>query len=274
MAFPVWLSIILLGLTAFAFHTWISCLWTRKDSSGISAYYVLFNLVAATEQFTIILFLLVNDNFGSELVVHKQPIIGDLINLSHMALLWILFLIVFALTLHYLPNDNRVHKYTAVAIYITFLLISVIPEFIDIIAGDPHDTSSDRELLLAWFIIPHITFVNPVVTLAISISFIIQIRRSLEEDSPCLSFRTLATQAIIFALLAISWPLRVSWPSDRIPAFFDSPLIEWYRQIGWPAVDHFVFAIGQAILCYVTRRRSIDTEDFLSGEREPLLNTT
>ena len=64
----------------------------------------------------------------------------------------------FALTLHYLPNDNRVHKYTAVAIYITFLLISVIPEFIDIIAGDPHDTSSDRELLLAWFIIPHITF--------------------------------------------------------------------------------------------------------------------
>lgn len=179
----------------------------------------------------------------------------------------------FALTLHYLPNDKRVHKYTAVAIYITFLLISVIPEFIDIIAGNHHDTGSDRELLLAWFIIPHITFVNPVVTVAILISFIIQICRRLQEESPCLNFRTLATQAIVFALLAISWLLRASWPSNRIPAFFDSPLIEWYRQIGWPAVDHFVFAIGQAILCYVTWRRSIDREESLSGEREPLLNT-
>lgn len=134
-------------------------------------------------------------------------------------------------------------------------------------------TGSDRELLLAWFIIPHITFANPVVTLAILISFIILIRRSLQEESPCFNFRTLATQAIVFALLTISWLLRVSWTWDRIPAFFDSPLIEWYRQIRWPAIDHFVFAIGQAILCYVTWRRSIGREDFLSGEREPLLNT-
>jgi hypothetical protein len=79
-------------MTAFSFYPWIQCLWIRKDSSGISAYYVLFNLVAATEQFTIIFFLLVNDTVGGNLIVHTPPTTGDWINLIQMSLFWILLL--------------------------------------------------------------------------------------------------------------------------------------------------------------------------------------
>jgi hypothetical protein len=180
----------------------------------------------------------------------------------------------FALTLHYLPRDDLVDKRTALVIFIAFLLVSVIPELIDVIAGGPYDTNPDREFLLAWFCIPHITFINPVVTFSLIASFIIQIRRGLREESFCLSVRTLATQAVVFAVLGASWFFRVLWPSSRIPAFFDFPLVEWYRQIGWPAVDYLAFSIGQAILCYITWRRTNGRTHSLSGEREPLLDDT
>lgn len=282
---------ILLFLTAFSIYPWIQCLWIRKDSSGISAYYILFNLVAATEQFTIIFCFLVNNTVGGDLIVHTPPTTGDWINFMQMSLLWILLLTVyvrvqprrcqllflinlcsFVLTLHYLPRDDLVHKGTALVIFIAFLLVSVIPELIDVIVGGPYDTNPDREFLLVWFGIPHITFINPVVTLSIIASFIIQIRRSLREKSLCLSVRILATQAVVFACLGASWFFRVLWPSSRIPAFFDSPFMEWYRQIGWPAVDHLIFSLGQAILCYITWRRTNGRTHSLSREREPLLN--
>lgn len=236
-------------------------------------------------------FFLVNDTVGGSLIVHTPPTTGDWINLIQMSLFWILLLTVyvqvlpcrcwllllidlcrFALTLHYLPRDDLVHKRIALVIFIAFLLVSVIPELIDVVAGGPYDKNPDREFLLVWFCIPHITFINPVGTFSIIASFIIQIRRCLREESLCLNVRTLATQAVVFALLGASWFFRVLWPSSPIPAFFDFPLVEWYRQIGWPAVDYLAFSIGQAVLCYITWRRTTGITRSLSGEREPLLN--
>ncbi|KAJ5200044.1 hypothetical protein N7491_009155 [Penicillium cf. griseofulvum] len=307
MTFPNWLSVyafptttvddmpnqpysILSISTVLSFYPQIRYLWLRKNSSGISPYYILFNLIAATEQFTIVFFLLVNNSLGNETFIHTPPTTGDWLNLSQMTFSYVLFLIVyerlqsdrqveiivltspdsFVLTLHYLP-DSQVHKGVALAIYSIFLLISIIPVLFDVITGGPYDKGAYRNWPLDIFRGFHIIFINPVVTLLIVISFVFQVRRSLQESSPCISVRGLAIQAFVFALLGMSWLLRVRWPTSDTSAYYDSSLV-WYRLVGWAAVDHLLFALGQAILCFIVWRYSTNAAQDPVGETEPLLN--
>ncbi|KAJ5952238.1 uncharacterized protein N7479_010651 [Penicillium vulpinum] len=269
MVFPNLLSIILSILTVSSFYPLIESLWLKKDSSGISTYYVLFNLIAATEQFTIVFFFMVNNTAGSSVFVHTPISVGDWLNFTQMTVSYVLFLIYFALTLHYLP-DNRAHKYTAVAIYTVFLLISVIPELIDVITGGPHSNNSDRDFGLALFSVPHVMYINPVVTLLIIISFIFQAHKSWKESSACMSIRDLAIQALVFALLGVSWLLRLEWPPLNMPSFYQSRLAEVFCLVAWVPVDHFLFALGQALLCFVIWRRGVNAAHG-TGETEPLL---
>lgn len=81
-------------LTFVSFLPQIRLLWARKDSSGLSLYYVLFNLVVATELFTISFFSIVNCR-AEELstFVHNPPDAGDIINLAQFTLVWVLWLV-------------------------------------------------------------------------------------------------------------------------------------------------------------------------------------
>ncbi|KAJ5146648.1 uncharacterized protein N7515_001212 [Penicillium bovifimosum] len=271
MAFPNWLRIILSALTVLSLYPQIQCIRSRKDSSGISVYYVLFNLIAATEQFTIVVFFLVNNNIGGgEVFVHSPSSTGDWLNLGQMTVSYVLFLIFFAFTLHYLPDDVA-HKLTALAVYSAFLFVSVFPELYYVITGGIYDNGPYRELPLSLFGGYHLIFVNPVVTLFMVISIIFQVRQTLQEPSSFMSVSVFAFQAFVFALLGVSWLLRIRWPPSGMPAFYRSPVLEMYRLVGWAAMDHLVYALWQALLCFIVWRRGVNSAQSPGGETEPLL---
>jgi hypothetical protein len=69
-------------------------LWARKDSSGLSLYYVLFNLVVATELFTFSFLFIVNCRDEElSVFIHSSADTGDVINLVQFALVWVLWLV-------------------------------------------------------------------------------------------------------------------------------------------------------------------------------------
>lgn len=86
-----WRSVLLI-LTLFPFLPQLYRIFSRKDSSGISAYYVFFNLISATEQFTIAFFLNMNTHKRCDFFVHDPATAGDWINLAQLGLVWILWL--------------------------------------------------------------------------------------------------------------------------------------------------------------------------------------
>jgi hypothetical protein len=70
----------------------------RRDSSGISPFYVLFNLISATEQFTqcfafVLIMAADQGPHNEDTVVHSPPSQGDWINLGHMAVVSVLWLV-------------------------------------------------------------------------------------------------------------------------------------------------------------------------------------
>lgn len=76
-----------------SFQPQLRLLWVRRDSSGISLYYVLWNLIVATELFTVSFFYIVNNRVeGSQFFVHNPPNVGDSLNLAQFALTWMLWL--------------------------------------------------------------------------------------------------------------------------------------------------------------------------------------
>ena len=74
-----------------------------------------------------------------------------------------------------------------------------------------------------------------------------RLRHDLKSTS--ISVWTLGSQTILFALLGISWRLRLGiigagWTSEwtiKGPA-------DWYELIGWRCFNYAIFAIGQAVL--------------------------
>lgn len=106
-------------------------------------------------------------------------------------------------------------------------------------------------------------FINPIVTIIAVCSLFIQI-----SNATALSILGLASQAFVFALVALSWTARVRFPTlDRISL---SRLITWYQLVGWATVDNAVFSIIQLILFYVARHRQRGSS--ISADQEPLLD--
>lgn len=87
---------VLLLLSFVSFLPQLRRLWLLKDTSGLSLFYVLCNLVIATELFTVSFVAVVN--YATELrkpdiFVHDPPNAGDKINLAQFALVWVLWLV-------------------------------------------------------------------------------------------------------------------------------------------------------------------------------------
>jgi hypothetical protein len=82
----------------FSFLPQLGHLLVRRDSSGISLFYVLHNLISATEQFNQWFAFMVVASQGDEkggYVVHNLPGLGDWINLAHIVVVWGLWLVVY-----------------------------------------------------------------------------------------------------------------------------------------------------------------------------------
>lgn len=175
----------------------------------------------------------------------------------------------------YYPSDHyNSRKPFILAIYISFLLISVIPVFIDAInnARSPGEDKG-RKWGIALFYGTHSIFINPVVTILGITAVFSQAHENLLQPLPqALSLVSLATQAMVLAGLAVSWIMRARFPYEKIDRITLNILITWYQAVGWAAVDNAIFAIGQAVLLWLVIHHAGRHADMApSNETEPLL---
>jgi uncharacterized protein with PQ loop repeat len=66
---------------------------SKRNSSGISVYYVLFNLISATERFALVFFFVVNYIEDPDMFVQKPVNTGDWLNLAQTAAVLLLWLV-------------------------------------------------------------------------------------------------------------------------------------------------------------------------------------
>ncbi|KAL6802776.1 hypothetical protein GGI42DRAFT_32187 [Trichoderma sp. SZMC 28013] len=271
---PNWIRIPLLVLSLISFLPQLREFWLRRNACGISPYYVLFQLIGATELFALSFYYVVNSVQtppGPDFFTHNPPQLGDYLNLAQTASVWVLWLIVFAAVL-LLPSESRDRAPgvrnsvtpTVLSIYLAFLLLSVVPVIVD--AAWPSQDASSREWGLALFHGIHTMLINPIATILILAAFFSQRAEILQYPpgtaSSSLSLIGLAVQAVVFAVLALAWAWRFVFPGGGYG-------MTWYQLVGFVAVDHFAFALVQAALLAVAvlHRGRI----FTGGETEPLL---
>ncbi|KAK1489316.1 hypothetical protein CCUS01_03363 [Colletotrichum cuscutae] len=149
----------------------------QAHCNGLSLYYVLFNLLSATEQLTIGLFLNINNSASlrPDAFVNIPATAGDWLNLSQLMIVWLCF--------------------------ITY-------------ASLPSSRSEPRRWTQDIFALLHYVLLIPLSTAFIIVAAIAQAReiRSRGGDAGALSLPGLTFQCITFTLVAISWVFRVKYP--------------------------------------------------------------
>ncbi|PYH81468.1 hypothetical protein BO82DRAFT_283887, partial [Aspergillus uvarum CBS 121591] len=180
----------------------------------------------------------------------------DWVNLIHLTMVWMLYHLTFTLCLKYSSHLSLRQKSCHALPYIGFLFVSIIPAVLIVLITnrkqDPHNKQD--EFLFALLSGVHFMLLNPFTTLLTLGSVFCQAAKLRKGQPPqrALSPVGLAAQAGVFSVLAITWPLRVtylgsSW--DIYTSWFT--IYNWYIFVGWPAVDNGVFALVQASLLWV-----------------------
>jgi uncharacterized protein with PQ loop repeat len=85
-------SSLLLAASLLSFAPQFNRIVSKRNSTGISTFYVLFSLISTTEQFALTFFYIVNHFEDPEFFVHSPVISGDWINLVQMTVVIILWL--------------------------------------------------------------------------------------------------------------------------------------------------------------------------------------
>jgi uncharacterized protein with PQ loop repeat len=83
---------LLLIASAISFIPQLHRTISKRESTGISTFYLLFNLISATEQFALAFFFIVNYTEDSDFFVHHPKNAGDWINLVQMSVVAVLWL--------------------------------------------------------------------------------------------------------------------------------------------------------------------------------------
>ncbi|KAL4793087.1 hypothetical protein BDV19DRAFT_232912 [Aspergillus venezuelensis] len=257
---PDWLRVILTILTTASFVPQLYKIWKRKAAAGISLSYLVINMICATEHFTDIFFLLVNNstnpNAGpdAEHFIHSPKKAGDWINLAHVAVIWFCFCVLFISTIWNAPKEKLKHKVITVSLYASFLGISIVPLFIDATTntfGYFHPTEY-RRWPISLFFYGHFFYIHPIITVLGALSLLFQIwemkasSKTVSGADMGISLIGLGVQAIIFGLNGILWFGRINLDSTLASNSF-----AWYRVLGWPIVDDFIFAAVQAVLFFI-----------------------
>jgi hypothetical protein len=172
----------------------------------------------------------------------------------------------------YLPSEHRGFsvKFAAVGTYIAFLLISVVPVFADAINPPDHQS---RLWTVALFCGIHSFYISWIITALNGVAIYYQAREIVKfPRNIALSRVGLATQAVIFTIMAISWIGRVSFPYEYFAEGFWGTLTTWYELVGWAAVDTGIFALGQAFLLWRIPHEASVASGPLQPEEQPLLH--
>ncbi|KAJ5752006.1 hypothetical protein N7520_008923 [Penicillium odoratum] len=216
-------------------------IWVHGDCQGISLGYLLLNLISATEQFTIGLFVLVNHKRGTDLFVEIPITTGDWLKLTQLT------------------------------------LISIMPLFIDAVNRNFFGPPEWRRWGEAFFSGYHAMFMNPIVTILVLVALPCQARAMHAQpvrDLKSLSLLGLLAQGVIFGVVAVSWTMRVrsmDLSSRDVVAYRLLTFVSWYQMVGWAAVNNAVFALVQILLLCLARNWRGEKMAMADGEREPLL---
>ncbi|KAE8314478.1 hypothetical protein BDV41DRAFT_563611 [Aspergillus transmontanensis] len=227
---------LLLILSIFSFRPQLHRLHQIGDSTGVSLAYLLCNVISATEQLTISFCYMFNAQ-SSDLFVHNPPNAGD----------WLDFL-QFTLLIRSFIAD------------ITFLSLSLLAAILYVLANLCGANYRSQDWEYSIFLGSHLIFVNPVVTLLAIAALPAQLRELKRYGHAALSLTGLASQAMIFAMLGLSWVYRARIDYNLSDVFRTwGSFTSWYQLVGWAAVDHLVFAVVQGILFFVVlgRKRTV-----------------
>ncbi|KAI8182797.1 hypothetical protein K4K52_006965 [Colletotrichum sp. SAR 10_76] len=270
MAVPNWLRIVFLLLTFASFLPQLQRLWSRRDSSGVSLYYVLFNLLVATELLTIDLTLLTGVE-DSDVFVQQPASLGDWLNLAQFAIVWALWALILVSCIVFYPSDEpRGVPAKVSAIYTTYLLISLVP--VIIVTASP-SSREGRRWFDALFLGFHTYFLNPIIIIFGIAALYAEARtiRARPEGSGLgsLSVVGLAAQAVVFFIVGVAWPGRLVWPFP----IFGRGFLAWIQMIGFVLIDYIIFVIAQADLLYIAMQHNGWHAEVqgANGEREPLI---
>lgn len=181
-------------------------------------------------------------------------------------------------------DSDHGRRKTVSTIYLSFLLVSVVPLFVDALTdhtGDGYHAWGPNLLIGV-----HLIFVVPVVNLLGIVALAAQARtvmgRAPGSGLGALSLVGLVAQGIVFTLLAISWPWRLAFPWDEIWDEIKGNVLNWavlkawFQVVGFVAVDYAVFGLGQLVLLLIAVRRGlhhVDIPGVSAGETEPLLGS-
>jgi hypothetical protein len=180
----------------------------------------------------------------------------------------------FAACLYCLSETFNTHKLFIWTIYIAFLLVSVIPLFVDVIRNGPNPPLGGyRDWPFEWFWAMHSFCILPVVTILTVAAVFFQAREILLHPLPrALSLVGLRFQAVVFALAAVFWVRRVHYSVEEIDQIALYDVIRWCLFYGYPAVNNAVFAVSLAVLLgFAMKHAAGHAEMPASGETEPLL---
>jgi hypothetical protein len=128
----------------------------------------------------------------------------------------------------------------------------------------------------AFFLIAAFDYyiVNPITTLSIAIALAHQANTTWKhQGETALSPTELASQAVLYLGLAISWPYRLALPHNLWSweiISFDWICSEWYPVVGWACVNNAILALGQAVVFFVWHYCH-DSNACVVEEERPLL---
>jgi hypothetical protein len=171
-------------------------------------------------------------------------------------------------------NDRPGQRYSVLAIWVSFLLISIVPVLIDAFDFGGRDDPY-RKWAGAFFTGVHSMFINPIVTILGIAALFVQARETISRPDPgALSVTGLAIQAVVFVLVSLAWLGRLVFPWDRLEGHQITLglLIIWYQLVGWVAVDNAIFSVVQAVLFWLASRHGRGGgAGNVGSETEPLL---
>ncbi|KAK1855562.1 hypothetical protein CCHR01_01736 [Colletotrichum chrysophilum] len=264
---PNWARIALSIATIASYLPQYHRILEQGHCDGLSLYYVLCNLISATEQLTLGFFLNVNDTgrLRGDAFVNDPVTAGDWLNFVQLVVVWLCSLSLLLLSLRYSASNagRQATRHSVGAIYVVFILISLVPAIFDAIFPDSRSEPRnwDRDL----FIMGHYLILLPVSSILVLTSAIPQAREIQRQSSPgAISVPGFATHTVVFAALAISWMVRVRYPP------YSPSYDEWYRLVGWPVVNSGLFSIVQGMLLWTTQMRS--APNHRDTETQPLLS--
>ena len=86
---PLTSNSIVLILSVISFIPQYRHILSRGDCNGISLYYILFNLISATEQFTFGLHFVVDNMEVMDSIIGTPPTTGDWLNFAQFTVVWL-----------------------------------------------------------------------------------------------------------------------------------------------------------------------------------------